>query len=168
MIEHDHGRTTAHLAFLSVERAAVKRLDPEHVEVVAAHHLDPCSLRLASVLETHRGRQVQGEVLQDVGALAVVEIIRIRDADGELDQVGIAGNDHELLRIGNRQRPEQEGVHDREDRRVYADAEPQRQDGNQRETLRFGQAADGVTEVVHPNVHELLHRRSHLRCVEFV
>ena len=54
---------------------------------------------------------------------------------------------HQLVRRRDRQRPEQQRVSDGEDRRVEADAKPERQHGNRGESRAEPQPAGGVTHV---------------------
>lgn len=55
----------------------------------------------------------------------------------------------ELFRVGEGQRPDEQGVHHAEDGRVAGDAEREDQDRHDGEAGRFCELAKGVTEVVH-------------------
>ena len=56
------------------------------------------------------------------------------------------------LRIGDRQRPQQHRVDQAEDRRVRADAQRQRQDGDEAESGALDEHPEGVFEVLKEHV----------------
>ena len=61
-----------------------------------------------------------GDVVEEAGAIAIVEQLRRRHADvGAAEPRQIGRHAHEAIGIGERQRPEDDGVHDREDRRCW-------------------------------------------------
>ena len=61
-------------------------------------------------------------------------------------------DDHELLGVGIRERPKQDGVDDREDGGVGADAEGERYDGDGSEAGVFEEHAGAVTEVMQQGI----------------
>ena len=67
--------------------------------------------------------------------------------DGKSAGVGNLGNLDEAVGVGVRQRLQQQGVDDAEDRGVRADAEREREHGHQDEAGRFGKLADREAEI---------------------
>ena len=68
--------------------------------------------------------------------------------------VGLAAVDvDELIRALDRQRPEENGVDDAEDRAVDADAEGKRQQRDDRERGRLAKTSRGVADVLHEGFH---------------
>ena len=60
----------------------------------------------------------------------------------------------EPVRLRIRERPQQQRVDDREHRRVDADADRQRDEGDQREARRLAQHADRIAQVAHEGLED--------------
>ena len=144
--QHDHGRA---LVFVPQrEQAAQGRPHAEHVEVVAARHRGPDALDRAAFatqpeLGERRCRDVERPRLG-----APVAQVGVRHGPG-----GVAGavradrDDPAEVRHGGK-RPQHEGVHPRVHRRVGADAQPERQDGDQRQAGALAQPPQPETQVL--------------------
>ena len=70
----------------------------------------------------------------------------------------------EALRLRVAERPQEDGVHNREDRRVRADAERQRHDRDEREARRPGEIAQRVAKVAEGGVHVAVRRARPAKC----
>ena len=108
-----------------------------------------------------RGRAgaVEPDVLEPGCALAVLEIQLIRHAEllGLIGAGGRAGDVDEPVRVRERQRLEEHGVDDAEDRRVRSDGERERRDDDEREARRAAKTARGMLEVPEPCFQRCLH-----------
>src|SRR5438105_561336 len=95
------------------------------------------------------------------GGLPVLEVT---ERDTEIAASGIAcADEHDLLRAGQRQIPDEDGIHDREHSVVRADPEREHHDGHQREPPILDEQSGGEADVV-KEVHEgpaLLRRAAH-------
>ena len=92
--------------------------------------------------------RVLGDAAQRLGAVAEVEDLGHREGDvlaarpvDRLAQVD------QPVAVAVRQRLEQHAAHDAEDRRVRADAEPEREDDRDGKPARAGEAAEGVAKL---------------------
>src|SRR5487761_46117 len=85
------------------------------------------------------------DVLEDLILRAPVEKVSGRRSTAENLPVAVRLPDnHDLLRIGERQGPQQDCVYDAEYRRVRADAQRQCDDGNDREARVLAQRARAI------------------------
>ena len=138
--EDHHGRAFVLVALR--QQAAQRRPHAQHVEVVARRHLGPGALdrpALAPQAELPDGRR--GDVERPrLGAPVAQAGVRQRPRPAAL-RVRVDGDDPAEVRHG-RQRPQHERVHPREHRRVGAEAQPQRDDGDQREAGTLAERAD--------------------------
>ena len=129
--EHGDRMAAGRLVVGRVEHASKRRPHAEHVEVVPADQLAVGALGLAAPDHRHRGgktREHAGEHL--AASIAEVLVHRIREGvqvhRPAHERPGAVEHD-ERAGIADRQGPEQHLVHQGEDRRIRADAEPQRQ-----------------------------------------
>ena len=145
--DHQHG-VTGGLVLVRRERASARRLHTQHLKVVASDELSADAERLGATdhVGTDASPRGQAGELRDV--VAEVEIVgqrqrlirgRFRHHREHLNQ---------LLRIAHRQRPEENGVDQREDGGVGADAEGQRQHDDQRECSIPDRQSDGPAYVL--------------------
>ena len=106
-----------------------------------------------------RSGAVQSDVLDPGRAFAVLEIQLVRHAElfGLIRAGGRAGDVDQPVRVRERQRTEEHGTHDAENRRVRADGERERRDDDEREARRAAKAARGVLEVPDPCFQHWLH-----------
>ena len=122
----------------------------ERVEEVAAdkeaidrHRLAGYRQRALAATVAERQRAVEGlPVTADLIEGRVTE-------GGPRAAVAPVRQDHQALRMGHRQRPQDEAVDEREDRGVRADAERERQDGYGGDDRSGDERADGETEILH-------------------
>ena len=138
---HRHARRADHVV-LRTDRAADRRRDAERAEVVAGDDLAEREPRTAVEVDRGEHRRVADEIFEDAVLPFQVEIIGVRRS-AELDGAGgIAGKDvDQPLGLRHRQRLEDQGVGNREERGVEADADRQRHDRHQRKTGTFSQPA---------------------------
>ena len=132
------------------DQPASRRRDAEHVEVVAGHQLTLHALGLVSGAQVEgvhrRDRQaghhrIPGAIVQVVGIRGVAQIVLVRVLPADV---------HQAVGLGDAgERPQQQRVHEAEDRRVRADPERQRRDGDQRERRVLEQHAESEPEVLH-------------------
>ena len=104
--------------------------------------------RSGSPLATSVGihERIERHVLERVAALAPVEERGVADVAGRSGRAALADHD-EPIGIRVRQRAQQHGVEDAEDRGVRADAERQRHERDRREAGRAPQQPRGVAHV---------------------
>jgi hypothetical protein len=120
--------------------------------------------------EVGRAHRVGAHRLE--GAVPVAELEEFRDGDPELvepERGKLARDKHQPLRVGIRQRPQHDTVHEAEDRAVGADSERERRDGQEREAGGFPELPQGVPNVLGHTVHgERIRRaRRDKRLVDF-
>ena len=85
---------------------------------------------------------------EDAGAVAQVVELGLRDADvAAVGRARVRGDAHETIGIRKRQRTDQDGVDDREDRDVRADAERERQHRDRGESGRRDDSSQAVAQV---------------------
>ena len=128
------------------EVAADCRLHAEHPEEVRRdpHAADPFGFAVRD--QRRDPRPDERHVLERVAALAPVEERRVADVAGRSGRAALADRD-EPIGIRVRQRAEQHGVEDAEDRGVRADAERQRHERDGREAGRTPKQPRGVADV---------------------
>ena len=118
-------------------------------------------LHRGQLLELRRcGFQVLIKVVREDGEVAGIACVARESAFDAA--IVVVADAIELRRICNRQRAQQDALHQREDGGVGADTQGQRDDCGEREARRLAQLAQCVAEVL----KELIHRvDSILRCV---
>src|SRR5262249_44638078 len=138
--EHADQLLARTLIFVRQEAAADQRSRAEDREVVAADDLAEHLLRLAAAAgDVERNALVRRDVGEHLVLLAQIAIVRRRalqeSAAPERVLVPLVAGEHrdQLRRILDRQRMQQHRIDQREDRRVRADAERQRQRRDRRE-----------------------------------
>jgi hypothetical protein len=151
--QDDDGVGARGLVFFRQEPTPELGLDAEDREVVARNecpeeHLG-VGLAVPAVHHVHLG----GEAVECLGLVAVVDVVEIR---GHVERVirGAGEDFDDLVDVGHRQRLEQEAVDHREDGRVHADAERQRQHRHCGKARVGAQLAQGVSHVVLEEAHE--------------
>ena len=144
MTEHDHRRPTR-LVVLGLQAPSGDDRQPERGEVVAA---DQAATDLArGVAQADRAaRRAAGRQVQRRRVLLQERELGHRDTD-ELIGGAMMGQ-HQRVRIGQPPRLQQQRVHEREERRVHADAQRQRGQRRQREPRAAPQASGGVADVL--------------------
>ena len=131
------------------ERPAERRGDAERVEEVGGDAQAGQPLRRALALAPQDAAPV-GEAGDRFEAAALVAVVaELREREGEALARGVARVDPgEPLGRGERERLQQHGVHDAEQRRIGADPERQRDEREQREPGRVRQPSKRVTQVL--------------------
>src|SRR3989449_1926305 len=124
----------------------------EHIEQVRRDRagLDFARVSCARQVVTLRpdGRDA-GEVLRQRP-----QVVEVREGHANPHSPEPGGHDlDQPVRSRVRQRPEQNAVDRAEDGRVRADAEGEREHGDEREAGAFGERAGGVTEILEQRVH---------------
>jgi hypothetical protein len=95
-----------------------------------------------------RRRHERNEVSERDDGFPVVEIIREGMAVGDVDDLALLHDHHELVRVLHGQRLQEEGADNGEDAGVDADAEGEGQDGDGGETGLLADAAECLAEIV--------------------
>ncbi len=149
-VTQNDGARPARAELFRRERAAERGRDAEQREEVFrdAHARD--HLGQAARVERQAAARVGRQPLEGAALRAPVHEVRGRDAahfGRAAAPVLGRGDDHALGRV-ERQRPHQRRVHDAEDRRVDADAQPQRQHRDQRQPRPLQQRPHPVTQVL--------------------
>jgi hypothetical protein len=165
----------ADLAVFRAEQAAAQRLGAEEREKGRrdAKGRDPGSRAFAA--ERQAAVPVHGDLLER-GHVAEPVVI-VRHAGGAVDDARLrvaVVDQHHAARIGERQRPQQHGIHHREDRGIGADADDQGQQRGEREALVLPQQPAAELQVLESVAHGmvLVRRRgsklppcTYLRCL---
>jgi hypothetical protein len=147
-VRHHHDPRRARRVVGRHKRPPDRGRNAEHREVVAGDDLAHRQAR--PVVEVHRRhhRAVADDAVEHVVArlqIAVVEVGR----GAVLDAAARITREHvdEPVDGGNRQRLEQQGVHDGEQRRVEADADGERRDRDQRKRRALAEPTQRETDV---------------------
>ena len=124
----------------------------EHREEIRRDDLRWDLLRFLAVVVVDLVERHRGQVGQRVGLRA--QVLEVEMRDGEIPRIPLIRRRHDDERrgIGNRQRAEQHGVDQAEDRRVRADAERERQNRDRAEARALPEHPDGVFEVLKKHV----------------
>jgi len=130
-------------------RAADRRLCAEQLEVIrrGAEQLD--ARDAISPRERRAGANEPGDIGED--ARSIAEIIHLRDRHANVFRPGaaqIVEHAHKAIGIMEGKRLQQHRVDDREDREIGADAERERQHGDDHEQRRSRQRPHGVADVL--------------------
>jgi hypothetical protein len=132
-VGQDEDAAAAFLVFRGKERAAEGGPGAEHGEEVRRSAHAEEDLRFAETGEIGPGRLGDGHVGERVDLLlpdAEIWEIGVEDRRGLRELRHDLVHEVELSRVGIGERPEQGAVHDREDGRVGADAESERENGD--------------------------------------
>ena len=134
-VANDHNRQRADFVFVFAERPTDLRRQSDDVEKVSRDRSARNALRVASrnSAEIARFLMSRGEMFKNSVVLLPIEIIRERDRI-ILSRPRRFIEDHDSLRVRIRQRLQQDGVDNAEDRGVRADAERKRQHSNKSES----------------------------------
>jgi hypothetical protein len=145
----------AHLVLLVGEEPAHDRLDAKGLEVCRGDQADAHLLGLARRIgeaDVLAPGVVGDHLLEAVAALREVPHVERRRPDELARPAGRSlparrVDAHQLVRRGERQGPQRQGLDDAEDQRVGADAQGQREDGDEGEARALAQQAGGVPDV---------------------
>ena len=129
------------------EHATERGADAEQLEIIRVDERGLHPLRFIGLSQVRADRPDAGHLVEETGG-AEVEQLR----DGNADVAGVLAcevdrHPHELLRLAERQRREDHGVDDGEERRVRADPERQRQHGDNGERAISPGGAGCVSKV---------------------
>ncbi len=144
---HNHGRRAPDATFVVAKTAADDRMNAHDVEELARHG---CSRRHRG-LRPHRDWNRAGGHLRH-GLKAVRAVLPILEVGfGYVAVPTSVGVDlqepHNPIRLGIRERTQQDPVHDTEHRRGSADTKAQRDDGDGSKRFRAAEDSQAVTEV---------------------
>ena len=134
--QDDDGIAPGHAIFVGHERAPECWADVKDVEEVGTDREPICALRgfVASASEGDTHQVGRGESLEALRAVAQVGVIGIRDGVAAYFACRQCGaHRHQPVRVWYRQRPKHQAICDAEHRGVRADANGDREDGDQRE-----------------------------------
>ena len=146
MRQHDHA-LRAGVVVGGLKQAAAFGLHAKHLKVIRRDDLSEHEARSFAETERREHRRVADHVGED--GVAGLEILKVRKRVGGVHVAVAAGREHvdERVGIGDWQRPEQQRVHEREHRRVGADAEAERQHGDGGEARTPPQPSERVADV---------------------
>src|SRR5205085_6061799 len=131
------------------DRAPARRADAEHIEIVTRHQLAVCPLRLVADAHAHFRVAEGDQPGEDLVQVPVVGVVWVREHGVEEAWVeALSREQHELLRLPDRQRAPEEFVYEAEDGRVRPDAERRHDDGDSRETGALQHHAESVAYVL--------------------
>ncbi len=153
-VAHDGDTVRAIGRLLRPVEAAELRPHAEHAREVAQRRRDADALRLAVARQRAVADPEPGDRLERVFARGQVQHLRYRERRViEVERRDVLPHDVQPVQPFHRQRPEQHRVDQAEDRRVGADAERQRDDGEDREARRRAQRAPGVSQILQQAFH---------------
>jgi hypothetical protein len=135
------------LSICGGKSTAQVRLDAEDIEVVRRHPVPAQLNRLIDAGERHRTAGLCGHVLEDGVVFLPVEIIQRRDAVTAPARRFLQDPD-DPFRLAIRQRLQQHAVHKAENRRVGADADPQRQDGDDGKPRTLPEGPQSIAQIL--------------------
>ena len=131
------------------ERSANRRSDFEHVEEIDVHHRAVEAFGVIAVGQDERDAFEAGHAGKSAVPHAPVEEVRRGPGAKHLLRLPIGlGHEQELFSAGKRKRPQQDRVHDAENRGVRADADRHGQRGDDGEARRLPQRPNGVPQVL--------------------
>src|SRR5277367_3008520 len=132
-----------------VEDAAVAGLNAEGVEKTCGDHraFDLNGLVVAGEIEKRIAYGHGAVIFEGVLLRTIVQEVG-RGNSAVIAERAIPPGPYEARRIFERERAQQDGVHDAEDGGVGADAEGKSEDGDGREAGRFRERADGIFQVL--------------------
>ena len=149
------------LEFAGQEQTTARRCDAEDVEGVAVHHGEAFEpLRLARAGQGHLAAEQGRHVREDLLPRLEIRVVGGReplsvDAGGRrrLPQ------HHDPIRLREGERSQEHGMDQAEHGRVRADAEAQREHGDQREARVLDEHPHAVAQVVQDHPHEVASSR---------
>src|SRR5262245_31234897 len=148
MTEHYYRRRSDGLPFIRREDAPVRRLHAEHGEVIAADQFDHAAFSFAVYIQADDVRDVGDHIGEDFTLIADVRVVEIRRPVRRLGTLIFTGQHDQSIRLSDRQRFEQVGIDDTENRRVRADAERKRERGDKSKAGTLHQRQRSVTQVL--------------------
>ena len=139
---------------LRTEQPARGGTKAEQREVIAVHELT--GERLDVIAHVVRGdRKHRDRDLRERRRGLALEVDVVGIGERRVREVGLFLVDlGDLLRMRDRRAPEENRVHQAEDRRVGADAERQRQERDEGEARPLARASNGEADVVEDGMHE--------------
>ena len=139
-----------------VERSPLEQRRAKELEVVGAHLTGAQLLgnRAAGVVDDVR--PIGRRVLNDRRLLPPVRELRRRRGRTALSLPVRAHEEHDVVRLRERQRLQQHRADDREDRGIGADAERQRRDRRGREHAVLAKHPERVSEILQEQFHGVL------------
>jgi hypothetical protein len=149
--DHGHRMRAARHVILRRQHAAERGLHAEHVEERSRHQLARRALRAALNAHGHGPVAAAEHTREHVVVIAEVDVVRIREriliALPVAMKRSLALEQHQLLRILHGQQAQQGLIDQREDRRVGAEAQRDREHRDDGEDRRLAQRAQGIAEI---------------------
>lgn len=138
---------------LGTDRPAEHGAYSQEREVVASHEVCPhAGFRRTIHTDIDRGRRIACEIRDRV---VVVDQPELGVRETGLHGLSLLdSNDEQALRLSHRQHPPQDGIHQREDRRVGPDAQRERQRDRRGEAGRLSKHAERVAHVLDDRFEE--------------
>ena len=140
------------------ERASHQRRDAEDGRIPLRDDFAAHALRLAVAGEIEVAAREERDLVEHLLRRGERPVLRVRP-DGLVVDAGTLAlrhqhvHEHQPLGVGERQRLEQHGVDDGEDRGIGADAERERGDGDRRKCRRAAQQPQRVADVLEEIAH---------------
>jgi hypothetical protein len=157
MTEHHHRMSIHHPVIVRPNGAPDDRVHGKQREVVAGHELSlDARFRTTVDGDVDRRGGVAGERGHRV-AVAQQAVFLVGEPAREVGAVLLSDRE-QAFRVADREHSPQDGIHQREDRRVGADAEGKRQDDGGCEPRGTAQEPEGVDEVLDDRLGEPLDR----------
>src|SRR5262245_37745038 len=160
MADDDYRMRQPRLVFLWQEGPTERGLHAEHVKIIARNQIPPDPLVIAVPAQAHIGETAAEQSRQDFVAVTEIEVVRIGER-GHFPVFTDRRNRDDFLSIGHRQRAEQNQVDQTEYRRIRADAQRERKNGDEGEARRFDQTAKAEPYVLPECLHNPSQRTNH-------
>src|SRR5262245_16058756 len=143
----DRHPLAARLLFFRQKRAALNRLDAQSLEEICRHRTADNALRLAGASQVERVEHNRRQLFKASALGPVIEEIwrRCRSAIAPAE---FAPTPNQPLGLRKRQRAQKNGVDQAENRRVRADPQAERENGNQSEDGLLRQNSRAVAQVL--------------------
>ncbi len=149
---HDHDPLLPRRVIRGQQCASDGGLHAQHLEGIGGDPHSLQSLGVAAFRERDAPVREGGDPGQSLILVPIVD--EIRKVERAFDGIRTARRDpHQLLRLPERKLPEQDAVHQAENRRIAADAKRERQDRDRCDARLLEHRADAMTQVL-PEVHE--------------
>jgi hypothetical protein len=146
----DDNTSGATSIFVGREQASMKRRSPQHTEELFAHARGCQVIRIAAgEVEIEREGIGDRERLKRVGSRQPVESIPRRHVEPiRAGRAILLPDRHDAVRIGDRQRAQEQGVGDADNRDRGADSNGKHQQRDRREGGRLGERARAVDDIM--------------------
>jgi hypothetical protein len=150
LLVHDHDLRRARLVLAFGQGAAQNRIEVEDFEEIAGYESAPDALGPFTARQVHALRLKGGELFDR--ARLVAQVVELQDGNAVAVAGGIGREDvDQSFGIMIRQRAQQDGIDDAEDRGVRANAERESENGDDREGRRFQKLTKRIAKIGNHN-----------------